>query len=33
METEEKGKVKDIEKKLYEFLRDYDEIDVSSIKN
>ena len=33
IETEEKGKVKDIEKKLYEFLKDYDEIDVSSIKN
>lgn len=33
IETEEKGKVKDIEKKLYEFLKNYDEVDSSVLNN
>ncbi|RRD40265.1 phosphomannomutase/phosphoglucomutase [Leptotrichia sp. OH3620_COT-345] len=32
IETGEKGKISDIEKKLYEFLKNYDEIDLSFIK-
>ncbi|MBF4805162.1 MAG: phosphomannomutase/phosphoglucomutase, partial [Pseudoleptotrichia goodfellowii] len=33
IETEEKGKVKDIEKKLYEFLKNYNEVDSSVLNN